>query len=119
MKRFAYNDMLAGKARLMAGSIHLIDGFWSGELSLYEGSKECGEDYLATVSFAIPNDIHNNTPRWDCPVFQSVSHCVREEEYRWDDDPEEFSWLQKRVFRYFPDFEYDVEQWLKQTVAML
>ena len=101
MKRFVYHDMLADKARLIAGSIHLINGFWSGELNLYEGTKECEEDYLVTITFAIPSDPHG-VPLWDVPVYQSVLHCVREEEYRWDDDPEEFSWLQKRVFRYFP-----------------
>lgn len=119
MKRFVYHSMFAGKARLIAGSLHLADGFWYGELHLYEGTKECEEDYLASIEFAFPNDPRTGAPRWDFPCYQGVWHCVREEDYCWDDDPETESWLQKRVFRYFPDFYSDVNQWTKQAVAKL
>lgn len=124
MKRFAYNDMLAGKARLMAGSLRLstsgmYEGYWFGELHLYKGSVECGEDYIATVNIAFTNDWHTNAPLWNHPIFQTVSHSVREEEYLWDGMCENESWLEKEVLFYFPDFYFDVKRWIDQTVAML
>ena len=124
MKRFVYHDMLTGKARLIAGSLHrqkegMYEGYWFGELNLYAGTKECEEDYIATVTIAFINSWNNNAPLWEHPLYQTVAHCVREEEYRWDGMCENESWLEKEVLCYFPDFYTDVPRWIKQAVAML
>lgn len=97
----------------MDGEISNVGGFWGGAIHLFESQNENFERYLASVLFSVPNK--NNTPQWEKAVITEIIHRPRMDDFDWDEN----SYLKKRVYRAFPNFDNDFKHWLKGAVEKI